>query len=105
MASPAVLKYRDTETFDAWLNGLYSDELSQQRLNSMACVALPTCALAMAEAERYLPSLVTKVEGLLAKHSIPDEHFVMRMTGCPNTIRINALDVQFALYLARQHLQ
>ncbi|QUM82259.1 assimilatory sulfite reductase (NADPH) hemoprotein subunit [Moritella sp. 5] len=68
----------------ARLYGLYSDELSQQRLNSMACVALPTCALAMAEAERYLPSLVTKVEGLLTKHGIPDEHFVMRMTGCPN---------------------
>ncbi|MDX2320511.1 MAG: assimilatory sulfite reductase (NADPH) hemoprotein subunit [Moritella sp.] len=68
----------------ARLYGLYSDELSQQRLNSMACVALPTCALAMAEAERYLPSLVTKVEGLLAKHGIPGEHFVMRMTGCPN---------------------
>ncbi|MFT7684654.1 MAG: sulfite reductase (NADPH) hemoprotein beta-component, partial [Moritella dasanensis] len=68
----------------ARLYGLYSDELSQQRLNSMACVALPTCALAMAEAERYLPSLVTKVEVLLAKHGIPDEHFVMRMTGCPN---------------------
>jgi len=65
-------------------HGLHSDTLSVQRQNSMACVALPTCALAMAEAERYLPTLVTKVEDLLAKHNIPEEHFVMRMTGCPN---------------------
>ncbi len=68
----------------ARLYGLYSDELTPQRLNSMACVALPTCALAMAEAERYLPDLITRVEALLVKHGIPDEHFVMRMTGCPN---------------------
>ena len=64
--------------------GLYNEAISPLRLNSMACVALPTCALAMAEAERYLPQLVTKVEELLAKHGIPQEHFVMRVTGCPN---------------------
>ena len=46
-------------------------ELNRQstlRLNSMACVALPTCGLAMAESERYLPSLLTKIETLLDRH-------------------------------------
>lgn len=55
-----------------------------QRENSMACVAFPTCPLAMAEAERFLPQFVTKVEAVLEKHNVPDEHIVMRVTGCPN---------------------
>ncbi|CEG09876.1 Sulfite reductase [NADPH] hemoprotein beta-component [Afipia felis] len=54
------------------------------RLNSMACVALPTCALAMAESERYLPDLVTKIETLLGAHGLKDEPITIRMTGCPN---------------------
>ena len=54
------------------------------RLNSMACVALPTCGLAMAESERYLPQLVTKIEGILAAHGIAGEPITIRMTGCPN---------------------
>jgi sulfite reductase (NADPH) hemoprotein beta-component len=57
---------------------------SALRLNSMACVALPTCPLAMAEAERYLPDLVTKVEAILAQHGLVDEPITLRMTGCPN---------------------
>jgi sulfite reductase (NADPH) hemoprotein beta-component len=57
---------------------------SALRLNSMACVALPTCGLAMAESERYLPSLVTKVEHILAENGLADEPITMRMTGCPN---------------------
>ncbi|MDR3499834.1 MAG: assimilatory sulfite reductase (NADPH) hemoprotein subunit [Parvibaculum sp.] len=57
---------------------------SALRLNSMACVALPTCGLAMAESERYLPSLVTKIEHILASHGLADEPITMRMTGCPN---------------------
>jgi sulfite reductase (NADPH) hemoprotein beta-component len=65
-------------------HGLLTDETSSQRQNSMACVAFPTCPLAMAEAERYLPGLVTDVEGLLAKHGVKDEHIVLRVTGCPN---------------------
>jgi len=64
--------------------GLINDAHSEQRFNSMACVALPTCPLAMAEAERYLPGLVTDVEGLLAKHGIGDDHIILRVTGCPN---------------------
>ncbi|HZF94262.1 MAG TPA: assimilatory sulfite reductase (NADPH) hemoprotein subunit [Allosphingosinicella sp.] len=57
---------------------------SALRLNSMACVALPTCPLAMAEAERYLPDLVGKVEGMLESQGLTDTPITMRMTGCPN---------------------
>ena len=57
---------------------------SALRLNSMACVALPTCHLAMAEAERYLPELITKIEGLLGNHGLTEEPITIRMTGCPN---------------------
>jgi len=63
---------------------LIKDGTSKQRQNSMACVAFPTCPLAMAEAERYLPGLVTKVEAILTKHDISEEHVILRVTGCPN---------------------
>lgn len=64
--------------------GLFVDETSKQRKNSMACVAFPTCPLAMAEAERYLPGLVTDVEAILEKHQLVDERIILRVTGCPN---------------------
>jgi sulfite reductase (NADPH) hemoprotein beta-component len=54
------------------------------RLNSMACVALPTCGLAMAESERYLPGLIGKVDLILAEHGLAQEPITIRMTGCPN---------------------
>jgi sulfite reductase (NADPH) hemoprotein beta-component len=54
------------------------------RLNSMACVALPTCGLAMAESERYLPGLITKIEAILNVHGLKDDPITIRMTGCPN---------------------
>jgi len=54
------------------------------RLHSMACVALPTCSLAMAEAERYLPALTAKIEDLLSRHGLQDQPITLRMTGCPN---------------------
>ncbi|MEX2500318.1 MAG: NADPH-dependent assimilatory sulfite reductase hemoprotein subunit [Wenzhouxiangellaceae bacterium] len=57
---------------------------SALRRHSMACVALPTCGLAMAEAERYLPDLVTRIEELAARHSIEDQAITIRMSGCPN---------------------
>lgn len=60
------------------------NSVKPQRENSMACVSFPTCPLAMAEAERFLPSFTDKVEAILEKHGIPDEHIVMRVTGCPN---------------------
>jgi len=57
---------------------------SALRRNSMACVALPTCGLAMAESERYLPTLLDKIEGILDEAGLRDEDIVIRMTGCPN---------------------
>ncbi len=57
---------------------------SEIRKNSMACVAFPTCPLALAEAQRYLPSLIDKIEVLLNKHSLSEEEIIIRMTGCPN---------------------
>jgi len=54
------------------------------RRNSMACVAFPTCGLAMAESERYLPSLVNKIEDLLDEFGLSEEEITIRMTGCPN---------------------
>jgi len=64
--------------------GLIKNETTPQRQNSMACVAFPTCPLAMAEAERYLPGLVTDVENILTKHDVSEEHLILRVTGCPN---------------------
>ncbi len=65
-------------------HGLIEDTVSQQRVDSMACVSLPTCPLAMAEAERYLPDAVTELEGILAKHGMQRDSIVFRITGCPN---------------------
>ncbi|WP_445373980.1 assimilatory sulfite reductase (NADPH) hemoprotein subunit [Photorhabdus tasmaniensis] len=65
-------------------HGLINDKTTVQRENSMACVSFPTCPLAMAEAERFLPEFVTHVEQLMGKHGIGDEHIVLRVTGCPN---------------------
>lgn len=54
------------------------------RRSSMACVALPTCGLAMAEAERYLPVLLNKVEEIIDENGLRDKEITIRMTGCPN---------------------
>lgn len=54
------------------------------RQRALACVALPTCPLAMAEAERYLPELLSKIETLLGKHALSAEPIGLRITGCPN---------------------
>ena len=51
---------------------------------SIACPALPTCGLSLAESERYLPGLVDQIEGVMAEVGIPDEEIFIRMTGCPN---------------------
>ena len=50
----------------------------------MACVALPTCGLALAESERYLPDLMTALDERLAAHGLAADDIVIRMTGCPN---------------------
>ncbi|AQZ15681.1 MET5 (YJR137C) [Zygosaccharomyces parabailii] len=57
---------------------------SALRLHSASCVGLPTCGLAMAESERYLPELITKLENILEGYGLRHDSVVMRMTGCPN---------------------
>jgi sulfite reductase (NADPH) hemoprotein beta-component len=68
-----LIKLHDVEKQDSAL-----------RRSSMACVALPTCPLALAEAQRYLPELVTKIEPILEKYNLSDDEISIRMTGCPN---------------------
>ena len=67
-------------------HGLETDfsSLSGMRKNAMACVAFPTCPLAMAESERYLPSLIGKLEDELIRCGLQRDAIVIRMTGCPN---------------------
>lgn len=60
------------------------DELSGIRLNSIACTALPTCSLALAESERYLPQLVDELESIIDRLDLRDESIAIRSTGCPN---------------------
>ncbi len=62
----------------------HTKRASTVRANAMACVALNTCALALAESQRYLPSLISKMEPILLKHGLQDEEVIIRMTGCPN---------------------
>lgn len=63
---------------------LDNTDFSALRLSSSSCVALPTCGLAMAESERYLPELITKLESALEDFGLRHDSVVMRMTGCPN---------------------
>ena len=58
--------------------------VSGLRRNALACVALPTCGLALAESERYLPSLVTRLEAELETVGLGQQEITIRMTGCPN---------------------
>lgn len=62
----------------------YTEKASALRKNSVACVALNTCSLALAEGQRYLPVLVTKIEPILEKYGLQNEDITIRMTGCPN---------------------
>ncbi|HTI89993.1 MAG TPA: NADPH-dependent assimilatory sulfite reductase hemoprotein subunit [Puia sp.] len=62
----------------------HTETASAVRKNAIACVALPTCPLALAEAQRYLPDLISKIETVLAKHELTQENIIIRMTGCPN---------------------
>ncbi|NCY02014.1 MAG: NADPH-dependent assimilatory sulfite reductase hemoprotein subunit [Planctomycetia bacterium] len=61
-----------------------SEEISTLRRWSMACVALPTCSLAVAESERVLPGLIDSLEPEVAKLGLSHDAFTLRMTGCPN---------------------
>jgi sulfite reductase (NADPH) hemoprotein beta-component len=62
----------------------HTDNASVIRKNSMACVAFNTCPLALAEAQRYLPTLISRIEPILEKYELTDEDIIIRMTGCPN---------------------
>ncbi len=61
-----------------------SHERSGLRLNSIACVSLPTCGLALAEAERYLPDVITELETVFEEEGLRHDAVTIRMTGCPN---------------------
>jgi sulfite reductase (NADPH) hemoprotein beta-component len=61
-----------------------SHETSALRLASLACVALPTCGLALTEAERYLPDVITRLEDILEENGLRHDSITIRMTGCPN---------------------
>lgn len=54
------------------------------RKNAIACVAFNTCPLALAEAQRYLPTLISKIEPILEKYTLQNDEIILRMTGCPN---------------------
>ncbi len=79
---------KDKSTIDSILqkHGILqnNETTSAIRLNSMACVAFNTCPLALAEAQRYMPSFLSKVEPLLEKYNLQQEEIIIRMTGCPN---------------------
>ncbi|GAC1423761.1 MAG: assimilatory sulfite reductase (NADPH) hemoprotein subunit [Flavisolibacter sp.] len=62
----------------------HTEQNSVFRKNAMACVALNTCPLALAEGQRYLPALISKIEPLLVEYDLNKEEIIMRMTGCPN---------------------
>jgi sulfite reductase (NADPH) hemoprotein beta-component len=78
---------RDRAEIDAILEAHGLSSLNRQsgvRRNAIACVALPTCGLAMAEAERYLPTFVRQLETILASHGLQEEPITLRLSGCPN---------------------
>jgi sulfite reductase (NADPH) hemoprotein beta-component len=62
----------------------HTEKAGAVRKSAIACVAFNTCPLALAEAQRYLPALISKIEPLLDKHKISDDEISVRMTGCPN---------------------
>lgn len=68
----------------AQAHGLMNNSITIQRQNSMACVAFPTCPLAMAESERFLPGFIDEIDRILAKNGLSDEYIILRVTGCPN---------------------
>jgi sulfite reductase (NADPH) hemoprotein beta-component len=101
----------DKETLHAILEQFkiieHTEATSCIRRNAMACVALPTCPLALAEAQRYMPLLLDKIEPLLNKHELGDEDIIIRMTGCPNgCARPSAAEIAFVgTALGRYNLQ
>lgn len=90
----ADVEEKDKKTIEAILseNGVKDHaKLTGLRKNSMACVALGTCGLAFAEAERYLPSLVDKLDVIMRKNGLEGDAINIRMTGCPNNCARSSL--------------
>ncbi|MBN8215659.1 MAG: NADPH-dependent assimilatory sulfite reductase hemoprotein subunit [Spirochaetes bacterium] len=102
----------EIETYLA-ARGLSPDAPTKVHERAMACPALPTCSLAITEAERFLPKFLSEVDALLAKHGLQDRAPVLRMTGCPNgcarpyTAEIGLVGQQaggkYALYVGGDH--
>jgi sulfite reductase (NADPH) hemoprotein beta-component len=77
----------DKDTIDSMVEQYGLDAYktaSGMRRSQIACVALPTCGLALAESERYLPNLVSELEVILEKAGLRNDEIVIRSTGCPN---------------------
>ena len=75
-------KLKIEETLNKY--NISNNGISNLRKNAIACVALNTCPLALAEGQRYLPILITKIDKILQKHELLKEEIYIRMTGCPN---------------------
>lgn len=84
----ADVKEEDKNSIDELLNQYgvkqFTQASSALRLSSLACVAFNTCPLALAEAQRYLPTLITRIEPILTRHHLSKDDIILRMTGCPN---------------------
>ncbi|MGN2244279.1 assimilatory sulfite reductase (NADPH) hemoprotein subunit [Frateuria sp. GZRR33] len=83
----ANVEAADRERIDAIVAAHGLDDYRQQsaiRRHAIACVALPTCGLAMAESERYLPTILDKLEAQLGRHGLLDAPILLRLSGCPN---------------------
>ncbi|MFI5156214.1 MAG: NADPH-dependent assimilatory sulfite reductase hemoprotein subunit [Chitinophagales bacterium] len=82
----------------------FTGSISAIRKNAISCVALNTCPLALAEGQRYFPSLLSKIEPLLKKYQLDNEEIIIRMTGCPNgcarsyIAEIGFVGVNFGIY-------
>jgi sulfite reductase (NADPH) hemoprotein beta-component len=106
---------KDKEDIEAILtkNGVINHpKLTGLRKSSMACVALNTCGLAFAESERYLPSLIDKLDPIMEKHGLETAEINIRMTGCPNNCARSSLGEigfvgrtigRYNLYLGASH--
>ncbi|MEE1132752.1 MAG: assimilatory sulfite reductase (NADPH) hemoprotein subunit [Caryophanon sp.] len=84
IANVSTQKKKKIEALIAEYNLTAGEHYSALRRSSIACVSFPTCGLAMAEAERYLPSLIEKLETVVDEAGIRDKEIIIRMSGCPN---------------------
>jgi len=83
----ANVESADRERIDAIVAAHGLDGYRRQsaiRRHAIACVALPTCGLAMAESERYLPTILDRLEAQLARHGLQEAPILLRLSGCPN---------------------